>query len=152
MAFPFFSSFFSEGHEPGAHLKRFTPGQVFSRIGISPTLAGPRLAKRVQQACAQAGTAVFDNVDSCDSNELEEAAELMRSRKSAGALVAAAAARRRERETLFTDVGPCRRALCARRDLAIRKKLRRASSKVRVYDVQMTFPSCHICASHGRAE
>ena len=42
-----------------------------------------------------------------------------------GALNATANQRYEQRKHLFTNVGPCRRALCARRDILIRKQLRK---------------------------
>ena len=42
-----------------------------------------------------------------------------------GALNATANQRYEQRKRLFTNVGPCRRALCARRDIMIRKQLRK---------------------------
>ena len=117
------------GEEPGSHLKRFTPGHVFSRIGISSSLAGPRLTKLVQQACAVVAKDKSSGVETVDSMDVEDAAD-SQVIASVGALMAGAAAKRREKEMLFSSVGPCRRALCARRDLAMRKRLRRLTAKV----------------------
>lgn len=117
------------GEEPGSHLKRFTPGHVFSRIGISSSLAGPRLTKLVQQACAVISKDKPSGVQTVDSSDVEDTGESQVT-NSVGALMAGAAAKARERELLFSSVGPCRRALCARRDLAMRKRLRRLTGKV----------------------
>ena len=100
---------------------------MFSRIGISSALAGPRLTKLVQQACAEATNDNPSRVETVDPSDVEGGSQV---NNSAGALMAGAAAKRREREMLFTNVGPCRRALCARRDLATRKRLRRLTGKV----------------------
>ena len=115
------------GEEPGSHLKRFTPGHVFSRIGISSSLAGPRLTNLVLQACAEATNDNRSGLEAVESNDVDGASG---SQGSVGALMAGAAAKKREREMLFTKVGPCRRALCARKDLAMRKRLRRLTGKV----------------------
>ena len=120
-------SAFLPGEEPGSHLKRFTPGHVFSRIGISSTLAGPRLTKLVQRACAEATNDNPSGVEKVESNDVDGMSSC---HASFGALMAGAAAKRREREVLFTNVGPCRRALCAREDLGMRKRLRRLTGKV----------------------
>lgn len=117
------------GEEPGSHLKRFTPGHVFSRIGVSSTLAGPRLTKLVQQACAEVANDKPSGVQTVNSSDVEDTSE-SQVINSVGALMAGAAAKARERGLLFTNVGPCRRALCARRDLAMRKRLRRLTGKV----------------------
>lgn len=102
---------------------------MFSRIGISSSLAGPRRTKLVQQACAVVAKDKPSGVETVDSSDVEDAAE-SQVIASVGALMAGAAAKRREKEMLFSSVGPCRRALCARRDLAMRKRLRRLTGKV----------------------
>ena len=92
---------------------------MFSRIGISSSLAGPRLTKLVQQACAEVVKDKPSRVETVDSSDVEDATD-SQVIASVGALMAGAAAKRREREMLFSTVGPCRRALCARRDLAMK--------------------------------
>lgn len=109
--------------EPVSHLERFKPSYVFSRIGISPALAGQRLTQLVLEACAKPSDS--------ESKKGEQLCVPEEGPKSIGAFVAAAAAKKRERAGLLGNLGPCRRALCARRDLAIRKQLGR-SSKVRI--------------------
>ena len=111
-------------------MKRFTPGHVFSRIGISSSLAGPRLTKLVQKASAEVAKDKPSVRETVDSGDVDDG-DVSQVTNSIGALMAGAAAKRRERGMLFTDVGPCRRALCARRDLAMRKRLRRLTGKVR---------------------
>ena len=102
---------------------------MFSRIGISSSLAGPRLTKLVQQTCADATNDNSSGLETVESSDVEATGE-SQVVNSIGALMAGAAAKRREREMLFTNVGPCRRALCARTDLAMRKRLRRLTGKV----------------------
>lgn len=126
----FYCSLWFVGVEPGSHLKRFTPGNVFSRIGISSSLAGPRLTKLVQEACAKSANEHPTGAETVESTDVESVRRSPVS-NSVGALMAGAAAKRRERQLLFSDVGPCRRALCARKDLAMRKRLRRLTGKVR---------------------
>ncbi|KAL9964040.1 hypothetical protein ACROYT_G027614 [Oculina patagonica] len=127
------------GQEPGSHLKRFTPGHVFSRIGISSSLAGPRLTKLVQKACAEIAKDKPSGVQTVDSSDVEDTCESQVT-NSVGALMAGAAAKARERELLFSSVGPCRRALCARRDLAMRKRLRRLTGKVGLFQTPPSAP------------
>ena len=126
----FFCCLWFVGVEPGSHLKRFTPGSVFSRIGISSSLAGPRLTKLVQEACAKAANENPTGAETVEPTDVE-GVRGSPVNNSIGALMAGAAAKRRERQLLFSDVGPCRRALCARKDLAMRKRLRRLTGKVR---------------------
>ena len=111
--------FFSDGEEPGAHLRKFTPARIFERIGISTALAGPELRKQAQELCPD----LFPESSDAEQPTVQ---------RMCGALVAARAARRRQRQNLFTQIGPCRRALCARADLNIRKKLRQLSTKVKL--------------------
>lgn len=125
------------GEEPGSHLKRFTPGHVFSRIGISSTLAGPRLTKLVQRVCAEATNDNPSGVEKVESNDVDG---MSSGHASFGALMAGAAAKRREKEVLFTNVGPCRRALCAREDLGMRKRLRRLTGKIGLFQTPPTTP------------
>ena len=102
---------------------------MFSRIGISSSLAGPRLTKLVHQTCAEVAKDKPSGVETVDSSDAEDTGE-SQVINSVGALMAGAAAKAREKEQLFSSVGPCRRALCARRDLAMRKRLRRLTGKV----------------------
>ena len=129
LCFDLFHAVVVLGEEPGSHLKRFTPGHVFSRIGISSSLAGPRLTKLVLQTCTEATKDNPSGVETVETNDAEGTSEPQVA-NTIGALMAGAAAKRREREDLFTKVGPCRRALCARKDLAMRKRLRRLTGKV----------------------
>jgi hypothetical protein len=98
---------------------------VFSRIGISPSLAGPRLTQLVQEACAKAKIDTTGNKETGTELCIPEEGP-----KCIGAFVAVAAAKKREREALLGNLGPCRRALCARRDLAMRKQLGRSSKVI----------------------
>ena len=105
--------------EPGDYIKRFSAGNIFSRIGISSALAGAALTKRVQEKCLHDAPdrAMKDLLLPSDQKKL-----------TIGALVAAEARKRKERENVVNDIGPCRRALCARRDFHIRKQLRRLTA------------------------
>lgn len=77
--------------------------------------------------------------ETVDSGDVDDG-DVSQVTNSIGALMAGAAAKRRERGMLFTDVGPCRRALCARRDLAMRKRLRRLTGKVGLFQVPSSAP------------
>nr|XP_015219573.1 PREDICTED: zinc finger CCCH domain-containing protein 13 [Lepisosteus oculatus] len=98
-----------ESREAGAALLKFTPGAVLLRTGISKRLAGADLFSRVKDVC---------------SGELEDpkgADKLFE--HELGALNMAALNRREERAGLLSNLGPCCKALCSRRDIAIRKQL-----------------------------
>ncbi|KAK3744748.1 hypothetical protein QZH41_003384 [Actinostola sp. cb2023] len=123
--------------EPVSHLEKFMPAYVFSRIGISPTLAGQRLTRLVQDACAKPKVSETGIEEPGTGLCIPEEGP-----KCIGAFVAAAAAKKREREGLLGNLGPCRRALCARRDLAIRKQLGRSSKfgKMALFAASPTTP------------
>lgn len=98
-----------EPREPGAALLKFTPGAVLLRVGISKRLAGSELFTKVKETCQQLLEKPKD-ADSLFEHEL-------------GALNMAALLRKEERASLLSDLGPCCKALCFRRDSAIRKQL-----------------------------
>ncbi|KAJ3584177.1 hypothetical protein NHX12_014673 [Muraenolepis orangiensis] len=99
----------AEARAAGAALLRFTPGAVLLRAGISKRLAGPLLLEQVREVCK----AELD--DPKDADKLFE--------HDLGALNLAALNRRAERAGLLSNLGPCCKALCARRDFAIRRQL-----------------------------
>lgn len=98
-----------EPREPGAALLKFTPGAVMLRVGISKKLAGSELFTKVKETCQRVLEKPKD-ADSLFEHEL-------------GALNMAALLRKEERASLLSNLGPCCKALCFRRDSAIRKQL-----------------------------
>lgn len=98
-----------EPRAAGAALLRFTPGAVLLRAGISKRLAGPELLEQVKEVCKS------ELDDPKDADKLFE--------HDLGALNMAALNRRVERAGLLRNLGPCCKALCARRDFAIRRQL-----------------------------
>ncbi|XP_022095069.1 zinc finger CCCH domain-containing protein 13-like isoform X2 [Acanthaster planci] len=95
----------------GSVLDKFRPGQVLARVGVSRALAGPELMREVEQLCLQAAEEEGSSIQTpLFENQL-------------GAFNASAQRKLRQRKQLLTDIGPCRRALCARRDVMIRKQL-----------------------------
>lgn len=93
-------------------MKKFTPGNILARIGVSRTLAGPELMKQVEEVCAKAA-------------EEEGSEEKPLFLSDIGAFNAERQRKIKQRRNLF-DLGPCCRALSARKDLAIRRKLRKS--------------------------
>lgn len=98
-----------EPREPGAALLKFTPGAVMLRVGISKRLAGPELFTKIKETCQR----VLEKPK--DAENLFE--------HELGALNMAALLRKEERAGLLSNLGPCCKALCFRRDSAIRKQL-----------------------------
>ncbi|XP_043927652.1 zinc finger CCCH domain-containing protein 13-like [Protopterus annectens] len=95
--------------EPGAALLKFTPGAMLLRVGISKRLAGADLFAKVKETCQSVVGNPKDAVN-LFAHEL-------------GALNMAALQRKEERGNLLSNLGPCCKALCSRRDIAIRKQL-----------------------------
>uniref|UniRef100_G3UIR7 Zinc finger CCCH-type containing 13 n=1 Tax=Loxodonta africana TaxID=9785 RepID=G3UIR7_LOXAF len=100
-----------EPREPGAALLKFTPGAVMLRVGISKKLAGSELFTKVKETCQR----VLEKPKAKDADSLFE--------NELGALNMAALLRKEERASLLSNLGPCCKALCFRRDSAIRKQL-----------------------------
>lgn len=98
-----------EPRAAGAALLRFTPGAVLLRAGISKRLAGPELMEQAREVCKS------ELDDPKDTDKLFE--------HDLGALNMAALNRRVERAGLLSNLGPCCKALCARRDFTIRRQL-----------------------------
>ena len=92
---------------------------MFSRIGLSSSLAGATLTKLVQEKCAK---------DAPHMKMKDLLPNPTGKKFTLGALVAAEARKIKERSNVVSDIGPCRRALCARRDFYIRKQLRKLTS------------------------
>lgn len=91
---------------PRSALERFTPGALFTRVGVSPLLAGPN----------------YVNVAAAVSAHLQHEEDLFEN-------VAIGVARVRGEEDVF-KTGECRRALTASDDLLIRRKLRQQNESV----------------------
>ncbi|CAH1783590.1 unnamed protein product [Owenia fusiformis] len=141
-------------------LKRFTPGEIFSNIGVSRELAGDNLFEKVQTVCReqmeqnsteQENTAENEsigvkletgdikqenpqqdtdnikqelpNADVKAKTKPKRSAEKFEFLHNVAQLHASELVRRKNREALMCNVGPYRRALCARRDLQIRREL-----------------------------
>lgn len=122
-----------EPRAAGAALLRFTPGAVLLRAGISKRLAGPELLEQVKEVCKSElddpkGEPVkrrlfpsYAVLPHRTENVLTDMEKLFE--HDLGALNMAALNRRVERAGLLSNLGPCCKALCARRDFAIRRQL-----------------------------
>lgn len=98
-----------EPRAPGAALLKFTPGAVMLRVGLSKKLAGSEIFTKVKETCQRLLEKPKD-AENLFEHEL-------------GALNMAALLRKEERASLLSNLGPCCKALCFRRDSAIRKQL-----------------------------
>ncbi|XP_076352583.1 uncharacterized protein LOC143247919 [Tachypleus tridentatus] len=110
---------------PGSARKRFTVAHVLSRIGFSEAFAGVELTKRIIGFCEKQ---LQDEV--AEENHSTCKKKLFSLEAPVASFHVLAAQRKHERETVVHDVGPYRRALCARRDLQIRRLLCRFTTKM----------------------
>ncbi|GIX98788.1 zinc finger CCCH domain-containing protein 13, partial [Caerostris extrusa] len=118
---------------PGFARKRFKAAHVLSRIGFSQALAGPELSAKIINICQK--QLDEENDTNGDANEAAPQEEKKKEKKfvmehPVAAFHVAISQNKLERANLFNKVGPYRRALCARRDLQIRKVLCRPLNKL----------------------
>ena len=131
-------------------LERFTPGATFAKIGVSHSLAGPKLFTKISSLVSehlrkeQLSSSETANVlpDSVVENPF------------GGAVVASAASSRLKEQQEWTnilrDIGPCRRALTASADYAMRRKLRKTNRVSRTSVFVSIFTMSHVlCLSYA---
>lgn len=120
----------------GSALQRFWPGQIFSKIGVSRQFAGETLYQKLQDLCnkqlneeqqkeqtATEGEEATNEGGEAAAKATTTAVEKFQFKNDIAALHMAMVKKAKERANLLHDVGPHRRALCARRDLEIRRQL-----------------------------
>ncbi|GFX41822.1 zinc finger CCCH domain-containing protein 13 [Trichonephila clavipes] len=119
---------------PGFARQRFKAAHVLSRIGFSQVFAGAELTEKIIETCQkQLDDEVVSNEEAAEENVSKE--ENKKPKKFVmehplAAFHVAISQNKQERNILFNKVGPFRRALCARRDLQIRKVLCRPLNKL----------------------
>lgn len=113
----------------GSAKKRWEPHRVLARIGISIEMAGAKLANeictQIQQDEAEEGNLKVEDIKTEVKVEKEEKPKL---HPIAGMQVSLRDWKAK-RKTLFANAGPLKRALCARRDLEIRRYLCKLPAK-----------------------
>ncbi|XP_035225602.1 zinc finger CCCH domain-containing protein 13-like isoform X2 [Stegodyphus dumicola] len=107
---------------PGFARQRFKAAHVLSRIGFSQVLAGPELSEKIINICQKQLKEEEQNDGNADNGEKKEEKKFVMEHQLA-AFHVAISQNKKERVNIFKQVGPYRRALCARRDLQIRKLL-----------------------------
>ncbi|GFS61379.1 zinc finger CCCH domain-containing protein 13 [Nephila pilipes] len=116
---------------PGFARQRFKAAHVLSRIGFSQVFAGSELTEKIIETCQkQLDEEVSNEEDETASKEENKNAKKFVMEHPLAAFHVAISQNKLERTSLFNKVGPYRRALCARRDLQIRKVLCRPLNKL----------------------
>ncbi|XP_076435763.1 uncharacterized protein LOC143275497 [Babylonia areolata] len=134
----------------GSLLKRFHPANVFRQIGVSRALAGDSLFEKIEAICKEGVPAEDGKENGKDKENVDQSAEATTQAKGGAkrmdtslqsdvpVLHMAAVRQKRERTNLLRNLGPFRRALCARRDLEIRRQLCKVD---KVYEQPAVFPT-----------
>ena len=109
-------------------LERFTPGVLLAQVGTSPLLAGPELYRKVSGV-------VSDHLRRAQQSSTSETLSKSVVENPFGFTESARAGVshlevHQELGRVFTDIGPCRRALTASVDFAMRRKLRKNNNRV----------------------
>lgn len=105
-------------------VQRFSPGAIFSRLGVSRSLAGPDLYREISSAVAKQlkkdqEALVAETGNSLPDDVLEDPFG-----KSEFAMTGVSWIRNaKENCQVCTNIGPCRRALVASVDFALRRKM-----------------------------
>ncbi|XP_052104398.1 zinc finger CCCH domain-containing protein 13-like isoform X4 [Mytilus californianus] len=106
----------------GSALNRFKASNVFAQIGVSKEYAGEELFNKIQNECIK-------QEDSTDVATTEEKTEdvkpdnKFRFKSDIAVFHSSITSKNLQRKNLLRNIGPFRRALCARRDLEIRRQL-----------------------------
>lgn len=108
---------------PGFARKRFKTSHVLSQIGFSQVLAGSEMTRRIFKFCQEQldQEMAEGNKDPEGNSPVEEKKFTME--HHIAAFHVAISDSKKERAGAFNNLGPNRRALCARKDLQIRKLL-----------------------------
>ncbi|XP_042900743.1 zinc finger CCCH domain-containing protein 13 isoform X1 [Parasteatoda tepidariorum] len=114
------------GFIPGLSRSRFKAAHVLSRIGFSQTFAGAELTKKIKDFCDKQ---LHEEKEHEEGSEKIPVEKKFKMEHRVAAFHVSMSQNKRERINLFSEVGPYRRALCARRDLQIRKMLCRPLNK-----------------------
>ena len=109
-------------------LERFTPGVLLAQTGTSPLLAGPELYRKVSGVVSNhlRREQQSSNSETLSESVLENPFGFTESARAGVSRLE----QHQEVGHVFTDIGPCRRALTASVDFAMRRKLRKNNNRV----------------------
>ncbi|KAK3104841.1 hypothetical protein FSP39_011419, partial [Pinctada imbricata] len=98
----------------GSALKRFRPGAVLAKLGVSKTLAGSSLFQKLQETCESETQEESEKESKEEGYSLQDHMSLVQSN---------ATTRLASQRSILQNIGTFRRGLCARKDLEIRRQL-----------------------------
>lgn len=140
---------------PKNALQNFSPARVLARIGVSVRWAGNDLMKRVETCFEKQSKSERASVSPSNENDQhgEDSQDAVNRASKANepkyhlendvaALHTVILRQKHEREAILDNIGPYRQALCARRDLLMRRKLCRL--QIKSQDNSSTFTSSNM--------
>uniref|UniRef100_T1IZQ5 receptor protein-tyrosine kinase n=1 Tax=Strigamia maritima TaxID=126957 RepID=T1IZQ5_STRMM len=119
---------------PGSALRRFSAVYLFSRIGILPQYGGKQLLDKIKAKCEEQlrEEEEEERGNQTTGSEVENSSKLQLTFESSysNSMLFAKIKDSEQKNSVLTDIGPYRRALCARRDLQLRKQLYKVTEKI----------------------
>ncbi|KAH3808275.1 hypothetical protein DPMN_136628, partial [Dreissena polymorpha] len=132
--------------QTGSALNRFKPGAIFSKIGLSRQYAGNQLFSQVLEVCqkheCEQNADIKQEETTLSEDSKAEASQSPSKQNNTGSrsskfnflsdvamFHASGLQKLKERMSLMSNIGPFRRALCARKDLEMRQQTRMTSDK-----------------------
>nr|XP_045611616.1 zinc finger CCCH domain-containing protein 13-like isoform X1 [Procambarus clarkii]XP_045611617.1 zinc finger CCCH domain-containing protein 13-like isoform X1 [Procambarus clarkii]XP_045611618.1 zinc finger CCCH domain-containing protein 13-like isoform X1 [Procambarus clarkii]XP_045611619.1 zinc finger CCCH domain-containing protein 13-like isoform X1 [Procambarus clarkii] len=97
----------------GTALKRFSASHLLARLGVSTSFARPEVLQQIKEACS-----VDTNQEDTEPKKIEIPPVI-----DSGGVLRLLKARAEDRQRILDGIGPNRRALCARQDIALRRQL-----------------------------
>ncbi|KAK8729515.1 hypothetical protein OTU49_008516 [Cherax quadricarinatus] len=97
----------------GTALKRFSASHLLARLGVSTKFARAEVLQQIKEACSADATQ-----EDTESKKVEIPPVI-----DSGGVLRILKARAEDRQRILDGIGPNRRALCARQDIALRRQL-----------------------------
>ncbi|XP_071519381.1 uncharacterized protein [Panulirus ornatus] len=97
----------------GTALKRFSAPHLLARLGVSSRFARPEVIQQIKEACSLDATQDDPEAERIEIPSVIESSGVLRLIK----------AQAEDRQRILDGIGPNRRALCARQDIALRRQL-----------------------------
>lgn len=120
----------------GSALNRYKGSNIFAQIGVSKQYAGEELFNKIQNEYIKQEP----DMNSTEDTEESKSENKFKFKSDIAVFHASITSKMKERRNLLRNIGPFRRALCARRDLEIRRQLCKVDKRmdnVHSYPVQV---------------